>query len=438
MSRKKHIVVIGGGFSGLNFAKRIDKKLFDVTVIDRNNYHSFPPLFYQVAAGSLEPASISFPFRRELRGSRMEGCRFIMGNISRVDTKAKTVSTDEGMVISYDRLVIAAGSTNNFFGIDHLHEHVYTIKSTSEAIRCRNGILSCLEHAANVTDPDERRRQLTFVVIGGGPAGVEIAGALGELKSFVIAREYPALNPDDVKVILFEGSDRLLKTMTEKSSADALEALTKLNVDVRLGMTMKTYDGTTATFADGHGIEAKTLIWTAGVTAISFDFSGIDPATGPGNRLVVDPYNRVKGLDCVYAIGDICIHTDTKYPHGCPQLAQVAIQQGVRLADNLNRRHDFTPFEYNDKGTMATIGRNKAVVDLRHIHFKGWPAWMTWMIVHLISLLGMRNRIIVLLNWTWSYFKHSSALRLILRPSCMPADENICDRSTNATKQQNG
>ena len=428
MSHKKHIVVVGGGFGGLNFTKRIDKSRFDVTVIDRNNYHSFPPLFYQVAAGSLEPASISFPFRRELRGCKNGGCRFMMGDVTEIDPRAKTVTTDYGTV-DYDELVIAAGTTNNFFGIKGLYEHVYTLKSTSEAIRCRNGILSCLERAANVSDPDERRRLLTFVVIGGGPAGVEIAGALGEVKSFVISREYSGLDPDEVKVALFEGSDKLLRSMTEKSSADALEALKKLNVEVHTGMTMKDYDGRSISFADGSALEAETLVWTAGVTGVGFEFKNCDIAPGPGNRLVVDAYNRVDGLDHVYAIGDICIHTDDRYPHGCPQVAQVAIQQGEKLAENLNRGHEFEPFVYNDKGSMATIGRNKAVVDLKYLHFNGWFAWITWMIVHLMSLLGMRNKMIVLLNWTWSYFKHSSALRLILRPGCMPAGDGVCDRT---------
>ena len=428
MSHKKHIVVVGGGYGGLNFTKRIDKKRFDVTVIDRNNYHSFPPLFYQVAAGALEPASISFPFRRELRGPKMEGCRFMMGYVTEIDPRAKTVTTDCG-TIDYDYLVIAAGTTNNFFGIKGLYERVYTIKSTSEAIRCRNGILSCLERAAYVTDSDERRRLLTFAVIGGGPTGVEIAGALGEVKSYVISREYPGVDPDEVRVVLFEGSDKLLKTMTAKSSADALESLRRLNVEVRTGMTMTAYDGRTITFADGSTLEAETLVWTAGVTGVGFDFKDCDLAPGPGNRLVVDAYNRVVGIDHVFAIGDICIHTDERYPHGCPQLAQVAIQQGEKLAENLNSCHEFEPFAYNDKGSMATIGRNMAVVDLKYLHFKGWFAWMTWMIVHLMSLLGMRNKMIVLLNWTWSYFKHSSALRLILRPGCVPAGDGVCDRA---------
>lgn len=418
MSVRQRIVVIGVGFGGLSFIKNIDKSKFDVTVIDRNNYHCFPPLFYQVASGGLEPMSISFPIRRELRSRKMRRCKFNYGEVKAIDTTIKTVTT-EYETIHYDILIIAAGTTNNFFGIENLQQRVCTLKSTSQSIRTRNEILLRLEQASIERDPERRRRLLTFAVIGGGPTGVEIAGALGEMKRYIIAKEYPAISPDEVNVLLIEGSDRLLQSMSKVSSEDALRDLRHLMVDIRLNKRMKSYENGLITFTDGDTIEADTLIWTAGITAEKFDFRGFIPDKCPGERLPVDEYNRVIGAADIYAIGDIAYHADSTWPHGCPQLAQVAIQQGFRVACNLNNPESSRPFVYNDKGSMATIGRNRAVVDLKLIHFSGWFAWLTWMFIHLIGLLGMRNKIVVLLNWIWSYFTFSSSLRLILRPSCI-------------------
>lgn len=421
MDKRQRIVVIGAGFGGLSFCKKIDKSKFDVLVLDRNNYHSFPPLFYQVASGGLEPASISFPLRREFRARKMRGVRFNYGEVRSIDAANKTVTT-EFETIPYDILVIAAGTTNNFFGIDGLKERVCTLKSTSQAIRTRNEVLLRLERAAIESDPDRRRRLLTFTVIGGGPTGVEVAGALGEMKRYVISREYPSISPDEVKVILVEGSDRLLRTMSEKSSSDALRDLTKLMVEVRLNKTMKSYDDNgLVTFTDGDSLETDTLIWTAGITGESFRIEGFTPVLGPGARFSVDAYNCLEGSDSIYAIGDIAYHADDEWPRGCPQLAQVALQQGRCLAANLNHPERREKFRYNDKGSMATIGRNHAVVDLHKFHFSGWFAWITWMAVHLMSLLGMRNKTVVLLNWMWSYFTFSSSLRLILRASHNPS-----------------
>lgn len=420
MDTKKHIILIGAGFGGLSFIKKIDRTKYDITVLDRNNYHSFCPLFYQVASGSLEPASICFPLRREFKASEFERCRFNLGEAQTIDVKNQTVKT-QFETLHYDILVIAAGTKNNFFGIEGLKEHVFTLKSTAEAIKCRNELLLKLERASIEKDPIKRKRLLTFAVVGGGPTGVEIAGAIGELKRFVIKREYPTISPDEIKVILIEGSDRLLRTMTQSSSDDAIRDLNKLCVDVCLGKTMKSYDPSgIITLDNGDIIEADTLIWTAGVTAESFQFLGTEINPGPGGRIMVDQYNRVIDHDNIYAIGDIAYHANDTWPHGCPQLAQVAIQQGQLIAKNLNHPQNIKPFEYNDKGSMATIGRNHAVVDLGKFHFAGWFAWITWMLVHLMSLLGMRNKTVVLLNWTWQYFTFSSSLRLMLRPSKNP------------------
>lgn len=416
---KKQLVIIGGGFAGLNVAKRIDKKLYNVILVDKHNYNSFPPLFYQIASSGLEPASISFPFRREFRKGPYKGCRYHLGEVKDIDTDAHRIHT-QFETIPYDLLVISAGTTNNFFGNADLEKHVYTLKSTPEAIRCRNEILDRLERASLTHDPALRRRLLTFTVIGGGPAGVEIAGALGEMKKFVLAREYPDISPDEVRVLIIEGSDSLLRTMSPESGRDALTALNKLMVDVRLNLTMTSYTDGIATFSDGTTLVTDTLIWAAGVTGVPFTIS--DPAFRPGHggRLPVDPFNKVIGLDDVYAVGDIALMETPDTPHGHPQVAQVAIQQGQNLARTLNKPSAAKPFRYKDKGSMATIGRNKAVVDIGRLHFSGWFAWLVWMFIHLISLLGMRNKFVVMINWTWSYFTFSSSLRLMLRPGRYP------------------
>ncbi len=430
MSDKKHLVIIGGGFAGLNLAKRIDKNKWTVTLIDRHNYHSFPPLFYQVASAGLESSSVAFPFRRELSSRRYGCCEFRMGEVRKIDAFRKTVETQHE-TIRYDSLVIATGTTNNFFGIPDLEKHVYTLKSAPQAIRCRNEVLDRLERAVQSRDPDVRRRLLTFLIVGGGPTGVEIAGALGEIKRYVIPREYPGIDRDEMKVILVEGSDKLLRTMSDYASRHALTYLKQLLVDVRLEKTMKSYDNDIVTFTDGDTIDTSTVIWTAGVTGESIMTEGTDVKPGPGNRWVVDEYNRVEGLPDVYAIGDGCIHTDERYPRGCPQLAQVAIQQGRTLAENLNSDTFTRKFSYRDKGSMATVGRNRAVVDLGKRHIGGWMAWMAWMVVHLLSLLGMRNRTVVFINWMWNYFTFSSGLRLIMRPSRYPLRSYWGEKKSN-------
>lgn len=418
-SDKPRMIVIGGGFAGLNFLKKLDTTQWDIVLIDRNNYHSFPPLFYQVASSGLDPGSISFPLRREMRRRHMKGVRYHMGEVKCIDTTKHQVHT-QYETLNYDKLIIAAGSTNNYFNIPDLEKHVYTIKSTAEAIRCRNDILDRLERATLERDPATRRRMLTFTIIGGGPAGVEIAGALGEMKRYILKREYPSIDPDEVNVILLEGSDKLLRAMSEQSSAHALEYMGHLMVEVRLNTAVQTYENGVVHIADGSEIISDTVIWTAGITGIPFEWIGKQPDKAPGGRIPVDEFNHVQGIDDVYALGDICYHADETWPRGCPQLAQVAIQQGRRLAKNLNKPHKKKPFKYNDKGTMATVGRNRAVADIGKMHFYGRPAWFTWMFVHLISLLGMRNKLTVLITWTWSYFTYSSSLRLLIHPTRYP------------------
>ena len=406
---KKKLVIIGGGFGGLALAGKVDKKIWDVTIVDRHNYHSFPPLFYQVASSGLEPSNISFPIRRELRTRRYRGCSFHMGDVKMVDAGRREVHT-QYETIPYDALVLAAGTTNNFFSNPDLVKHVFTIKSTPEAIRCRNEMLDRLERASICTDVAQRARLLTFVVVGGGPAGVEIAGALGEVKRYILKREYPSIRPEEMRVIIVEGTDALLRAMGPKSSADAVKGLGELCVEVQLGKTMKSYEDRKVTLSDGTEIYSDTVIWTAGVIGSPIMFENTDVAPAHAGRFAVDGYCRVEGADGIYAIGDIA--------H--PQVAQAALQMGASLAYNLSHPESPRPFVYRDKGSMATIGRNRAVVDIGRIHLSGYTAWLAWLFIHLISLLGVRNRLMVFINWMWSYFTYTGGLRILMRPGRFP------------------
>lgn len=424
MDTREKIIIIGGGFAGINLVKKLDKKKFNIVLIDKNNYHSFPPLFYQIASSGLDASSICFPFRREMRTEHSKGTRFHMGEVKSINTAEKTVTT-QYETLPYDKLIIAAGCTNNFFGNSQLIDSVFTIKTVAQATRCRNEILSRLERACTTYNLEERRRLLQFVVIGGGPTGVEIAGALGEMKRDIVPREYTTLNPDDVKIILLEAGSKLLPAMSEKSSEKANEYLKKLMVDVRLNCKMESYNNNIVKISDSINNESseiysETVIWTAGITGISFDFKGCEAERGPGNRFVVDEYNRIKGMNGVFAVGDIAYLQSEKYPHGYPQLAQVAIQQANLLAKQINEGAFTKQFEYHDKGSMATVGRNLAVADLPKAHFNGFFAWLVWMFIHLISILGMRNKVTVLINWIWAYFTYNTSLRLILNPSIFP------------------
>lgn len=417
MSAKKRIVIIGGGFAGINLAKKIDKDLYDVKVVDRNNFHSFPPLFYQIASSGLDASNISFPFRREFK--RLKNVAYHMGHVKNINTDAKQVTTSYE-TLDYDYLVLAAGTTNNFFGMPDMERKVFCIKTVAEASRCRDEILDRLERGAISDDPERRKQLLSFLVVGGGPSGVEIAGALGEMKRDILCREYPELSKDDVKITLVEGSGKLLGPMSEKASQKAVEYLKDLLVDVRLNTMLKSYEDKIVTFADGHQEYCETLIWTAGVCGETLPGLSRD-VIGRGGRVLVDRYNRVKGLeDSVFAIGDIALMATEKWPAGHPQVAQPAIQQAVNLAKNLNRGEFRYPFEYFDKGSMATVGKNRAVADLGKLKLSGRIAWWIWMLIHLVSILGMRNKLNVMLNWVWNYFSYSTSLRLLLRPTKYP------------------
>lgn len=416
--KKERIVIVGGGFAGLNLVKRLDKKKFEIILVDRNNFHGFPPLFYQIASSGLDPGSISFPFRREMRKERAKGARFHLGEVREIDLEKKELRT-QFETLHYDRLVLSAGTTNNFFGNPDLIKYVYTMKSTSEAMRIRDEVLDRLERASLTQDAERRRQLLSFTVIGGGPTGVEVAGALGEMKRDIIKREYPGIAPEEVKITILEGTDKLLGTMSPLASRKAMDYLKELMVDVKLSHMMQSYDNNIVRLDDGTEIYSEMVIWTAGVTTVGFNVAGGELPLGHGKRIEVDETNKVKGRDDIYAIGDIALMTTDDYPKGHPQLAQVAIQQAKNLADNLNRQTS-KPFAYRDKGSMATVGRNLAVADLKHVHLYGWPAWLTWMFIHLISLLGMRNKITVLINWMWAYFTYNTSLRLLIHTTRYP------------------
>lgn len=422
MEKLQHIVIIGGGFAGLNLAKELDKNKFRVTILDKNNFHSFPPLFYQIASSGLEPSSISFPFRREMR--RLKNTNYHFGEVLEIDSKNSTVRT-QFETIKYDQLVIASGTTNNFFNQPELKEKVHTLKSTAEAIRLRNEILDRLERACITTDRERRRQLLSFVVVGGGPSGVEVAGALGEMKRYILNKEYPEIDIDDVRVILIEGTDRFLRTMSERASHDAKVYLGHLMIETRLNCMMKSYENNVLHLSTGEEIYCETLIWTAGITGNKINGISDDSITR-GNRYIVDTNCKIKGYDNIYVLGDIAYLEDESHPNGYPQVAQVAIQQAKHLAKQLNTGAD-TAFKYVDKGSMATIGRNRAVCDLKFAYLYGRPAWATWMFIHLISILGMRNKVNVLINWVWAYLFYTTSLRLLIRPVKYPIRKHWID-----------
>ena len=415
------ILVIGGGFAGLNLAKRLDPRKFRVILVDRNNFNTFPPLFYQVASCVLASTSICFPFRTEFK--RRRNVSYHIGHVKNVDLQARTVTTSYE-TIAYDRLVISAGATNNYFGIEGLDRETFGIKTVAEAMHTKEEILDRMERGAICSDPDRRRELLTFLVVGGGPSGVEIAGALGEMKKYILSKEYPELKPDDIKITLVEASTKLLGAMSAHSQKKALEGLRQLMVNVRLETAMKGYENKYVTFADGHREYYETIIWTAGVKGEPIP--GLPEVyIGHGNRITVDAYNRVTDsagniAENVYAVGDIALMITPETPHGHPQMAQPAIQQARNLARNLNRGEFARPFRYRDKGSMATIGKNRAVVDLPHFNFGGWFAWITWLFVHLMSLMGMRNKLSVLASWAWHYFYTSTQIRILFRPQKYP------------------
>ncbi len=413
---KKRVIIVGGGFGGLQLAKKLKKSGLQVVLMDKNNYHQFPPLIYQVASAGMEASSISFPFRKIFQ--RTKNFYFRMAEVRGFFPEKKMIQTSIGKA-EYDYLVFAAGTTTNFFGNKHIQENAIPMKNVSEAMGLQNAILSNLERSITCSTNLERQELLNVVIVGGGATGVEVSGVLSEMKKFILPHDYPDIEKSMMNIYLIEAGNRLLSGMSEESSAKAEEFLRRMGVNILLNKKVVDYANNKVVLEDGSEIATRTFIWVSGVAGVSI--GNLDRSyLGRGGRIKVDEFNRVPGLDGVFAIGDQCIQTSDKdYPNGHPQLAQVAIQQGKLLAKNLIRMQKgkkLQPFHYTNLGSMATVGRNKAVAEFSKVKMQGWFAWFLWLVVHLRSILGVRNKVIVFLNWIWNYFNYNQSLRMIFNP----------------------
>lgn len=412
---KKRIVIVGGGLGGLELAFKLVDDDYQVVLIDKNNYHQFPPLIYQVASGGLEPSSISFPFRRLFQGKK--DFFFRMAKVESVNTDKKIINTTVGE-IDYDYLVMAFGAKTNFFGNKDIEATTLPMKSVSEAMRLRNTILRNLELALTEEDPARKQALMNIVVVGGGASGVEIAGAVAEMKKNIIARDYPDLDSSQMHIYLVNAADRLLSAMDPVSSKRAERDLKELHVHIRQPQFATEYkDGFLKTSA-GLEIPTQTVIWVSGICANTVEGFPAE-SIGHASRFLTDRFCRVKGVKDVYAIGDVSlVEGDEEYPLGHPQLAQVAMQQAKTVAKNfkaMSKGKELKPFKYKNLGVMATIGRNHAVAEISGKKFGGFPAWALWLVVHLRSILGVKNKTFILLNWVWNYINYKQSLRLILK-----------------------
>ena len=415
-TKAKRVVIVGGGFGGLKLANALRNSGMQVVLVDKNNYHQFPPLIYQVASSGLEPSSISFPFRKIFR--KRKNFYFRMAEARSIFPEKKILQTSIGKV-EYDYLVFAAGTTTNFFGNKHLEDEAMPMKTLSEAMGLRNALLSNLERSITCATDQERNELQNIVIVGGGATGVEIAGVLSEMKKYVLPADYPDMDSSQLNIFLIEAGGRLLSGMSPKSSEAAEQFLRNMGVNVCLHKKVIDYRDHKVILEDGMEIPTRTFIWVSGVKAAPIDNLPSE-CIGRGGRLKVDAHNRVEGMEDVFAIGDQCIMTaDKDYPNGHPQLAQVAIQQGKLLAENLKRmekkkKKALKPFHYRNLGSMATVGRNRAVAEFKKVKTQGWIAWILWLVVHLRSILGVRNRISVMLNWMYNYFTYDQSLRIIV------------------------
>jgi NADH:ubiquinone reductase (H+-translocating) len=415
------VVIIGGGFGGLRLARKLNHKAgFDVLLIDQFNYHQFQPLFYQVATAGLDASNISFPLRKVFHKS--PNIRFRMAEVLSIDTEQNQVTTSIGD-IGYDQLVIATGADTHFFGNRQLQEHAFPMKSTVEALQLRHRIIQNFEDALSIKDEKRLQSYLNIVVVGGGPTGVELSGAIADMRKYVLHKDYPEMDFSKMNIYLLEGGAKTLASMSEKSSKHSQQYLEKLGVIVKTNSILENYDGATVFLKNGETIESKMVIWAAGI-------KGNVPAgieadlISKGNRIKIDTYCKVMGKENIYAIGDVAYLEEEKFPNGLPQVAPVAIQQADLVAHNLIRLEmksgveQFKTFRYNDKGSMATVGRNLAVVDVSaKTHIKGFFAWLIWMGLHLMLILGVKNRFFVFMNWLYNYITYDQNLRLIFKNS---------------------
>lgn len=415
--KRKKIVVVGGGFAGLNVLKRLaNHKHYDIALVDINNYHLFPPLLYQVGMALIEPTNIIYPFRRFFQ--KRKNIRFHMSRLVRVNPESNSIRT-ESCTLHYDYLILAVGTESNFFGMTNVEKNSLPLKTMDDATNLRNHLLVNIEKAVQSDDEEEQKRLLTVVIAGGGPAGVEVAGMLAEMVHTIGPKEYPEIKRGTFKIYLIQGSSELLKTMSKKAQAEALHQLTKLRIEVILERRVVDYMEGKVILNNGQAIPTNALIWTSGV--IGREVNGLPPeAYGYARRLKVDDYLTVRGSSNIFAIGDIGLSTeDPQYPDGYPQLAQAAIQQGSWLAGFFKKsldKNQWKPFRYKDKGTMAIISKYEAVADLPNAFLKGYPAWLIWLFVHLIPLAGFRNRFNLALSWAWAFITNNPTLRLVIRP----------------------
>ena len=412
MMNRKKIIIIGGGFAGIQFIEHLDEELFEVLLIDKLNHHQFQPLFYQVATSQIEPSSISFPLRKIFQSRKNTQIRIT--EVLNIEPETNRVSTTIGN-FNYDYLVIATGCKTNFFGNRDIEKYAYGLKTTYDAIKIRNNILQNFEDLLSV-DESEKEYLLNIVIVGAGPTGVELAGAYAEIKKNILPKDFPSIDFKNLKIILLEGGSYTLSNMSEMAQKASEHYLITLGVDVKTNVIVKNYDGKIVTLNNGECIKSKHVIWTAGVTGNII--SGMDKKQIVNNRIKVDRFNLAQGYSNIYVIGDIAYMETPVYPKAHPQVANVAINQAKNLAKNfkfLLQNKSLRQYEYTNMGAMATIGKNKAVVDLPFVKFKGYFAWLTWMFVHLMLILSVKNKLIIFIHWAWSYITKDSSLRLILK-----------------------
>ena len=417
----KQVIVVGGGFAGINLIKELyDSKYYEVTLIDKHNYNYFTPLLYQVASAFIDASNISYPFRRMFHNK--SNIRFYMGSLVKVNPEQNTVETEYGS-LSYDYLILSMGTESNFFGMENIRKYAMPMKTIEDALNLRNHLLLQIEEAVRTPKMLEKVKYANIVIAGGGPTGVEIAGMLAEMGRNVVPKDYPTaktfLQAQVSKIYLVDGGTTLLSPMSKKAQEESYKVLSKLGVEIILNTRVNDYDGVHVTLSNGSIIEATTLIWASGVIARTVD--GLPKEViSKGNRIIVDEYNKVKGTQNIFAIGDQCLQTtDKDYPEGHPQLAQVAIQQGKLVAKNLKRLAEgktLEPFVYNNKGSMAIISKYEAVADLPKVSFTGFFAWLIWLFIHIIPLVSFKNKLRLSFNWLWSFITNDPTLRLIIRP----------------------
>ncbi len=417
------IVIVGGGFGGLKLARALNNKPgFEIILIDRFNYHQFQPLFYQVATAGLDASNISFPLRKAFHKSK--NVRIRVEELKEVVPAEQKIITDKE-THNYDVLVLAMGADTNFFGNQKMMANAFPMKSTVEALQLKHRLIQNFEDALHTTDPEELQRLMNIVIVGGGPTGVELSGALAEMKLYVLPKDYPELDFTRMNIYLLEGAAKTLGTMSDKSAEQSCKYLSRLGVKVKTNTLVQDYDGRDVVLKDGTTIPAATVIWAAGIKGNVPE--GIEKdLIVRGNRIKVDRYCRIQSQENIYVIGDLAYMETPVYPNGHPQVASVAIQQGKLVAENLKRierkSNQFYEFEYHDKGSMATVGRNLAVVDIPKpkLHFGGFLAWLIWMGLHLFLILGVKNRIFVFMNWVYNYITFDQSLRLIFKPFYRP------------------